>query len=121
MANERIVASGIYYYSCDNITDSRLAFRTPFMFDESYEQDDKVSIKRIWGLDRYGVCVKFYKMSELICIYGIGMDLKIRKSALYRPHRTDVSPFRIFISIAYPPLSSSTKQNLGTARLLPYS
>jgi hypothetical protein len=52
MANERIVASGIYYYSCDNITDSHLAFRTPVMFNESHEQDDSVNIKRVWGLDR---------------------------------------------------------------------
>mmetsp|Transcript_590 Transcript_590/g.989 ORF Transcript_590/g.989 Transcript_590/m.989 type:complete len:526 (+) Transcript_590:966-2543(+) len=27
LANERIVASGIYYYSCDNITETRLSFR----------------------------------------------------------------------------------------------
>ncbi|KAH9850841.1 hypothetical protein C2E23DRAFT_734061 [Lenzites betulinus] len=28
MANERIVATGLYYYACENITESRLNFRT---------------------------------------------------------------------------------------------
>ncbi len=28
MANEKIVATGLYYYACDNITQSRLGFRT---------------------------------------------------------------------------------------------
>ncbi|OSC97254.1 hypothetical protein PYCCODRAFT_1377542 [Trametes coccinea BRFM310] len=28
MANEKIVATGLYYYACENITESRLSFRT---------------------------------------------------------------------------------------------
>ncbi|KAG8938305.1 hypothetical protein FRC04_009083 [Tulasnella sp. 424] len=41
MANERIVASGIYYYDCENITDSQLAFRMGVDFDRvDYEYGD---------------------------------------------------------------------------------
>ncbi|KIO21963.1 hypothetical protein M407DRAFT_28450 [Tulasnella calospora MUT 4182] len=41
MANERIVASGIYYYDCENITESQLAFRMGVNFESAgYEQSD---------------------------------------------------------------------------------
>ncbi|KAG8737079.1 hypothetical protein FRC10_008589 [Ceratobasidium sp. 414] len=40
MSNEAIAASGIYYYSEDNITESRLAFRTAASIPGVYEQND---------------------------------------------------------------------------------
>ncbi|KAG8927824.1 hypothetical protein FRC01_006879 [Tulasnella sp. 417] len=52
MANERIVASGIYYYDSENITESQLAFRHPVPFgDVAYEQSDGRGIKLTWGLE----------------------------------------------------------------------
>ncbi|KAG9041155.1 hypothetical protein FS837_012674, partial [Tulasnella sp. UAMH 9824] len=52
MANERIVASGIYYYDCENITDSQLAFRLGVNFDGvHYEQSDTRGIRLTWGLE----------------------------------------------------------------------
>ncbi|KAG8943131.1 hypothetical protein FRC04_003211 [Tulasnella sp. 424] len=53
MANERIVASGIYYYDCENITESQLAFRQAVSFgpDADYEQSDGLGIKLTWGLE----------------------------------------------------------------------
>lgn len=53
MANERIVASGIYYYDSENITESQLAFRQPVSFgpDANYEQSDGQGIKLTWGLE----------------------------------------------------------------------
>ncbi|KAG8939526.1 hypothetical protein FRC04_006251 [Tulasnella sp. 424] len=54
MANERIVASGIYYYDCENITDSQLAFRMGVNFEGAgYEQSDSRGIRLTWGLE-YG-------------------------------------------------------------------
>lgn len=51
MANERIVASGIYYYDSENITDSHLAFRMAVTsFNLPYEQSDGKAIEKIWGL-----------------------------------------------------------------------
>lgn len=43
--NERIAATALYYYDCDNITESRLSFRTPADAEEmsceyGYEQSD---------------------------------------------------------------------------------
>ncbi|KAG8925471.1 hypothetical protein FRC02_009635 [Tulasnella sp. 418] len=52
MANECIVASGIYYYSSKNITSSHLAFRESVSFDEPYEQNDDEGVKKTWGLIR---------------------------------------------------------------------
>ena len=53
MANERIVASGIYYYDSENITESNLSFRTAIAFSgESYDQDDELGTRLLWGLDR---------------------------------------------------------------------
>ena len=45
MVNERIVATGLYYYACENITESRVAFRTqvgkdPTGYREEYMQND---------------------------------------------------------------------------------
>jgi hypothetical protein len=55
--NEHIAATALYYYDNDNITDSRLHFRTKveanhFADDISYEQDDGAGFKTIWGIDR---------------------------------------------------------------------
>jgi len=49
MANERIVATAIYYYDSDNVGESRLSFRT--VIDEpGYEQNDNAGIEAIYGL-----------------------------------------------------------------------
>ncbi|KIO24286.1 hypothetical protein M407DRAFT_77137 [Tulasnella calospora MUT 4182] len=55
MANERIVASGIYYYDCENITESQLAFRVGVNFEGAvYEQSDAKGIRLTWGMERGG-------------------------------------------------------------------
>ncbi|KAJ3146431.1 hypothetical protein HDU86_008536 [Geranomyces michiganensis] len=52
---EDIVATGIYYYSIENITASRLSFKSAFNAEEShdgsYEQNDHVGIKEVLGVD----------------------------------------------------------------------
>ncbi|KAG9028509.1 hypothetical protein FS837_003856 [Tulasnella sp. UAMH 9824] len=51
MANERIVASGIYYYDCENITESQLAFRIGVNFEDvDYEQSDDRGVELVFGL-----------------------------------------------------------------------
>ncbi|KAG9016328.1 hypothetical protein FRB90_003259, partial [Tulasnella sp. 427] len=53
MANERILASGIYYYDSENITDNSLQFRIAVKSDDlSIEQDDHLASLRVWGLKR---------------------------------------------------------------------
>lgn len=49
MANERIVASGIYYYSSSNITESRLNFRQAVR-EPDYEQYDEEGVDLIYKL-----------------------------------------------------------------------
>lgn len=49
MANERIVASGIYYYSSSNITESRLNFRQAIC-EPDYEQYDHEGVDLLYKL-----------------------------------------------------------------------
>jgi hypothetical protein len=50
MDNEQIVATGIYYYDCVNITPSKLSFRAA-VEEPVYEQDDRRGVKEIYGLE----------------------------------------------------------------------
>ncbi|KAG8916500.1 hypothetical protein FRC01_003115 [Tulasnella sp. 417] len=54
MANERIVASSIYYYDCENITDSQLAFRVGVDLEGTPWRSDSEEILLTWGLRRNG-------------------------------------------------------------------
>ncbi|KIO23098.1 hypothetical protein M407DRAFT_27425 [Tulasnella calospora MUT 4182] len=52
MANERIIASGIYYYDSENITESRLAFRAAVgQGNINYLQGDELGLRGVYGLD----------------------------------------------------------------------
>jgi hypothetical protein len=48
--NERIVASGIYYYHSENISESRLAFRQAVK-EPMYEQGDNRGVREVFGLE----------------------------------------------------------------------
>ncbi|KAJ2346536.1 hypothetical protein GGF43_004964, partial [Coemansia sp. RSA 2618] len=50
MANERIVATGIYYYDVENITESKLSFRESVDEDVEYEQGDHDGVNRAYGI-----------------------------------------------------------------------
>lgn len=51
--SEAIVATGIYYYSMENITESRLKFRTA-TDDPPYEQDDREGVYQVFGMENEG-------------------------------------------------------------------
>ncbi|KAJ1663756.1 hypothetical protein IW140_004642 [Coemansia sp. RSA 1813] len=51
MANERIIATGIYYYDVENITESCLAFRECVGYNIDYEQGEPRGVKLVYGLD----------------------------------------------------------------------
>ncbi|KAF8669614.1 hypothetical protein RHS04_08771 [Rhizoctonia solani] len=57
MKNEAIAASGIYYYDEENITESRLGFRTAVAGPESYEQNDLRGCKLTWGMGYDDPCI----------------------------------------------------------------
>ncbi|MEU3658883.1 DUF4246 domain-containing protein [Streptomyces sp. NPDC032940] len=50
MLNERIVSTGIYYWDSENITESRLSFRTA-LDEPSYEQNDHTGLREVYGLE----------------------------------------------------------------------
>ena len=48
--NENIVATVLYYYDVENVTESRLAFRTA-MSDPEYEQGDDRGVRQVFGIE----------------------------------------------------------------------
>ncbi|KAJ2715096.1 hypothetical protein H4R19_001390 [Coemansia spiralis] len=50
MGNERIVATGIYYYDVENITESTLSFREPVDEEIDYEQNDHDGVSKAYGI-----------------------------------------------------------------------
>ncbi|MFC9589015.1 DUF4246 domain-containing protein [Streptomyces sp. NPDC056944] len=50
MMNERIVSTGLYYWDCENITESRLSFRAA-LYDPQYEQNDDNGLREVYGLE----------------------------------------------------------------------
>ncbi|KAF8173746.1 hypothetical protein K438DRAFT_1849902 [Mycena galopus ATCC 62051] len=58
MLNERIVASGIYYYEEENISESRLAFRVTTGAPTYHQQDDNLCMDILYGLKRETHCVQ---------------------------------------------------------------
>ncbi|MFF9016957.1 DUF4246 domain-containing protein [Streptomyces sp. NPDC014870] len=50
MLNERIVSTGIYYWECENITESRLSFRAA-LDDPDYAQNDDDGLREVYGLE----------------------------------------------------------------------
>jgi hypothetical protein len=53
MMNERIVATALYYWDSENITESRLSFRTA-LNDPDYEQSDHTGVREVYGLENDG-------------------------------------------------------------------
>lgn len=54
--NENIVATVLYYYDVENVTESRLAFRAS-MSDPEYEQSDNRGVQLLYGFDDEHVMV----------------------------------------------------------------
>jgi hypothetical protein len=51
--NESIAVSGIYYYDEENISESRLAFRTAVECPDNYHQSDERGCMLTWGMARF--------------------------------------------------------------------
>ncbi|CAE6435793.1 unnamed protein product [Rhizoctonia solani] len=86
MKNEAIAVSAIYYYDEENITESRLAFRTAVVAPEDYEQSDNRGCKLVWGMGRDDPCV-----NEL----GSVVTCQDRCIAFPNTYQHCVSPFKL--------------------------
>ncbi|KAJ2824214.1 hypothetical protein GGI24_003468 [Coemansia furcata] len=88
MANERIIATGIYYYDVENIAESNLRFRESVdAFDIDYEQDDHRGVKLAYGIDTY-----YEKLSQ-----DIGhIEIKNGRSIVFpNTYQHQVSSFKL--------------------------
>ncbi|CAE6436243.1 unnamed protein product [Rhizoctonia solani] len=86
MKNEAIAVSGIYYYDEENITESRLAFRTAVVPPDHYEQNDDTGCRLCWGMAREDPCV-----NEL----GSVITCQDRCIAFPNTYQHRVSPFEL--------------------------
>ncbi|KAJ7190216.1 hypothetical protein GGX14DRAFT_483562 [Mycena pura] len=86
MLNERIVASGIYYYEEENITESRLAFRVTTSAPVYHEQDDELCSKLLYGM-----------MRDTHCVQDLGSLITSSRRAIAWPniYQHRVQPFRL--------------------------
>ncbi|KAF8198398.1 hypothetical protein K438DRAFT_2016443 [Mycena galopus ATCC 62051] len=86
MTNERIVASGIYYYDEENITESKLAFRANVEEPDYHEQDDDECMDLLYGMER-----------ECLLVQDIGAVVTKAGRALCWPNLFQhcVSPFKL--------------------------
>ncbi|KAF7330975.1 hypothetical protein MVEN_02437600 [Mycena venus] len=86
MLNERIVASGIYYYDEENISESRLAFRVTTGAPAYHQQDDELCMKILYGLER-----------DTHCFQDLGSIATTAGRALAWPnvYQHRVTPFRL--------------------------
>ncbi|KAM0545172.1 hypothetical protein ACHAPJ_011439 [Fusarium lateritium] len=89
--NEHICATALYYYDCDNITESRLDFRTladreEMMGELTYEQGDYENIDRVFDI-----------RSSEDTIQNIGSVLTRQDRMLFFPnvYQHHVSPFEL--------------------------
>ncbi|KAJ7693239.1 hypothetical protein B0H17DRAFT_933169, partial [Mycena rosella] len=87
MLNESIVASGIYYYDEDNISESTLSFRVSTAPPAYHYQDDDMCMEILYDIERRGGQ----------CVQDLGSMITKQGRALAWPnlfqHR--VSPFRL--------------------------
>ncbi|KAF7342828.1 hypothetical protein MSAN_01998800 [Mycena sanguinolenta] len=87
MANEHIVASGIYYYDEENITESRLSFRVPTRQPEYHtDREDHNCVYTLYGFASYGWCIQ--ELGEMITKKGRALSWPN-----HYQHR--VSPFKL--------------------------
>ncbi|KAK7061191.1 hypothetical protein R3P38DRAFT_2828031 [Favolaschia claudopus] len=87
MLNESIVASGIYYYDEENITESRLAFRVTTGAPVYHKQDDLLCTEILYGMKkRKGPC--YQDLGSIVTSAG-------RALAWPNIYQHCVSPFRL--------------------------
>lgn len=70
IAEERIVATGIYYYEMENITESKLMFRQS-VDDPNYEQGDDRGVAAIYGMESFNPCNQ--ELGHLISSEGLSV------------------------------------------------
>ncbi|KAJ7910268.1 hypothetical protein B0H13DRAFT_2012690 [Mycena leptocephala] len=83
MLNECIVASGIYYYEEENISESRLAFRVTTGAPVYHQQEDDVCMEILYGLKRNSHCCQ-----------DLGSIVRARHYILQFPHLCAVALLR---------------------------
>ncbi|KAF9643994.1 hypothetical protein BDM02DRAFT_3122643, partial [Thelephora ganbajun] len=86
MENEHIVSSFIYYYDCENITSSRLAFRRSTCQPEYHVQDETHCMHILYDITRDDRCVQ--ELGSVETIEG-------RCIAFPNAYQHQVQPFRL--------------------------
>ncbi|KAJ6548599.1 hypothetical protein B0H19DRAFT_1221043 [Mycena capillaripes] len=87
MANEHIVASGIYYYDEENITEARLSFRVPTRQPQFHvDSNDHNCVHTLYGFTANGLCVQ--ELGKMVTKEG-------RALSWPNQYQHRVSPFKL--------------------------
>ncbi|RLN87130.1 hypothetical protein BBJ28_00025705 [Nothophytophthora sp. Chile5] len=82
---EKIVGTGIYYFACENIKDSRLSFRAE-VEQPPYQQNDNDGVAAIFGL---------FNEKLLVQVLGAVQTTEGRCVAFPNSHQHQVQPFEL--------------------------
>ncbi|GAA6023983.1 hypothetical protein JCM10207_006842 [Rhodosporidiobolus poonsookiae] len=122
MQNEEIVASGIYYFDQENITDSQLAFRGTFDDDQlPYEQSDDRGVRAVFGIENDSPCIQYFnaldtKAGRAICFPNIYQH-KVSSFSLEDKSKPGFRKILVFFLVD--PLKSASGTVISTSRV-PY-
>ncbi|GAA6040319.1 hypothetical protein JCM8097_009419 [Rhodosporidiobolus ruineniae] len=122
MQNEEIVASGIYYFDQENITESQLAFRGTFSDDLlPYEQSDDRGVKGVFGIVGDGPCIQYYNSlttskGRSICFPNIYQH-RVSPFSLADPSKPGYRKILVFFLVD--PLKTDAGEVISTAQV-PY-
>ncbi|KAH9914456.1 uncharacterized protein B0H18DRAFT_125990 [Fomitopsis serialis] len=86
MDNEAIVSTFIYYYDCENTTESTLSFRTATQEPDYHNQYDYYCLKHLYGIDSDELCVQ---------VVGRAVTKEHRCLAFPNIYQHLVSPFHL--------------------------
>ena len=102
MRNEHIVASGIYYYHTENITESKLDFRVSVR-EPDYEQGDDQGVEAVYGLVNEGALVQ--RVGSITCEQGRSvawpntLQHQVQNFRLIDPHKKGIRKILVFFLV----------------------
>ena len=102
MRNEHIVASGIYYYHTENITESKLDFRVSVREPE-YEQNDNQGVEAVFGLNDEDPLVQ--RIGSITCVQGRSvawpniLQHQVQNFRLVDPHKKGIRKILVFFLV----------------------
>ncbi|GAB9477062.1 hypothetical protein Gpo141_00014121, partial [Globisporangium polare] len=99
---EQIVATGIYYFACDNIRESKLSFRVK-THGPKYEQSDDAGVAAMYGMENHARLVQplgsLHTMADRCLVFPNGVQHKVEPFELEDPSKPGVRKILAFFLV----------------------